>query len=81
MEKTNMAYENARWRCDVGARDVMCNSCVHYHGFAKCDAFPDRIPADLVRRHEHDTPYPGDNGIRYEKGENPITRGEFEKKE
>lgn len=61
-----MAYESERWRGDPGARDVMCNHCVHYHGFAKCDAFPDGIPRDLIRRKEHDTPFPGDNGIRFE---------------
>ncbi|MEE0264137.1 MAG: hypothetical protein UD936_00770 [Acutalibacteraceae bacterium] len=30
-----------------------------------CDAFPDGIPRELMLRGEHDTPFPGDNGIRY----------------
>lgn len=46
--------------------DVMCNSCKHYLGFAKCKAYPDQIPGDLIRRREHNTPYPGDQGYRYE---------------
>lgn len=61
-----MAYESERWRCDPGATGIMCNDCIHYHGFAKCDAFPDGIPHDLIYREEHDTPFPGDKGIRYE---------------
>ena len=69
-----MAYEDVRWRCDVGAIAVMCNSCVHNRGAGKCDAFPNGIPRELILRNEHDTPYPGDSGIRYKKGENLITR-------
>ena len=61
-----MAYDSKRWRCDPGARAGFCNNCVHYHGFLKCDAFPDRIPTELIYRDEHDTPFPGDNGIRFE---------------
>ena len=61
-----MAYESERWRCDPGAEDIMCNHCKHYRLFAKCDAFPERIPRELIHRREHDTPYPGDNGIRFE---------------
>jgi hypothetical protein len=60
-----MAYESERWRCDPGAIDVMCNSCIYNHRNLTCDAFPDGIPRDLIIRGEHDTPFPGDNGIRY----------------
>lgn len=27
----------------TGVVRVPCNECAHYHGFAKCDAFPDGI--------------------------------------
>lgn len=69
-----MAYESERWWCDPGAKGVMCNTCVHYLGFAKCEAFPERIPRALLDREEHDTPFPGDNGFRYEKGDNPLRK-------
>jgi hypothetical protein len=47
---------------------VQCNDCVHLkRGTATCDAFPDRIPDDiLLGRHDHTEPYPGDHGIRFE---------------
>lgn len=61
-----MAYESERWRCDPGAYGIMCNECKHNHRDFTCDAFPKGIPRDIVRRKEHDTPYPGDNGIRFE---------------
>lgn len=61
-----MAYESARWRDDPKARGVMCNECVHYHRDATCDAFPKRIPRELLDRGEHDTPFDGDGGIRFE---------------
>lgn len=69
-----MAYESERWRCDVGAEAAICNSCRHYTGAGKCAAFPDGIPKELIVRREHDTPFPGDNGIRYEKGANLLTK-------
>lgn len=28
---------------------VPCNDCIHYRGFAKCDAFPDGISAEHIR--------------------------------
>lgn len=48
---------------------VMCNDCVHYHKDVTCDAFPDGIPREIIIRGEHDTPFPGDNGIRFEPGQ------------
>lgn len=62
-----MAFESERWRCDVGAKLVMCSTCIHRNGIEPtCKAFPNGIPRNLIIRGEHDTPYPGDNGIRYE---------------
>lgn len=48
-----------------GARSVMCNVCAYYHNDFTCDAYPDEIPAELVKRGEHDTPFPGDRGYRF----------------
>lgn len=49
---------------------VMCNTCVHRQAYKMrgtgCAAYPDGIPPELIRRGEHDTPYPGDHGIRYQ---------------
>ena len=48
----------------------LCNTCVHYRRKEKgikCDAFPEGIPYDILfNKHDHHTPYPGDNGILYE---------------
>ncbi|MEE0929453.1 MAG: hypothetical protein UIM53_00475 [Acutalibacteraceae bacterium] len=60
-----MAYESERWRCDPGAEELMCNSCIYNHRDLTCDAFPKGIPIELINREEHDTSFPGDNGIRY----------------
>ena len=33
-----------------------------------CTAFPDGIPIEILEsRHDHHKPFPGDQGIRYEK--------------
>lgn len=62
-----MAYESKRWRDDPCAKLVMCSTCIHRKKEGvSCKAFPSGIPRELMLRGEHDTPYPGDNGIRYE---------------
>ena len=61
-----MAYEGERWRSDPGACSVMCNECAHYHWDSTCDAFPKGIPSEILYRGEHDTPFEGDGGIRFE---------------
>jgi hypothetical protein len=47
---------------------VQCATCKHLLvGTDTCQAFPERIPSDIVfGRHDHRDPYPGDGGIRYE---------------
>lgn len=60
-----MAYEDRRWRCDVGGRILKCGLCAHYLGFAKCKAFPDGIPRQLLASENHESPYPGDHGYRF----------------
>lgn len=46
-----------------------CASCRHKHsGKATCDAFEVEIPMTiLLGENDHREPYPGDNGIQYEK--------------
>jgi hypothetical protein len=46
-----------------------CNECKHFalSGKIRCTAFPDGIPNEILDNiHDHKTPYPGDNGIRFE---------------
>jgi len=53
-----------------------CLSCRHYHGFQKCDAYPERIPDKILAwKHDHREPYPGDHGIRYEPIKEEPKRG------
>ena len=49
-----------------GFRGIVCNHCRHNHWDYTCDAFPKGIPKGILDREEHDTPYPGDKGIRFE---------------
>ena len=45
-----------------------CIDCKHKLKGKGCKAFPLEIPQDiLLNRHDHQKPYPGDHGIRYEK--------------
>ena len=44
-----------------------CQVCKHYLGGGYCEAFMERVPHAILRgKHDHRTPYPGDNGIRFE---------------
>ena len=45
-----------------------CNSCIHRVEYSsKCAAFPKGIPDEiLLGDFDHQNPYPGDNGIRFE---------------
>lgn len=46
-----------------------CVACRHYQGALVCEAFPDRIPEEILSGdHDHAEPYPGDNGIRFSPG-------------
>lgn len=37
-------YSDRRWWEAPKAFDSACNSCTRYHGYAKCDTYPDGIP-------------------------------------
>lgn len=44
-----------------------CGLCRHLRANQTCVAFPRGIPREIWDgKHKHKTPYPGDNGIRYE---------------
>ena len=43
-----------------------CITCVHYRGALTCDAFPKRIPQEILSGlFDHRLPYPNDRGIRF----------------
>ncbi len=52
-------------------RHPQCNFCIHLDNEEqevwRCKAFPKEIPDDIVDAfHDHQEPFPGDNGIRFE---------------
>lgn len=61
-----MAYEARRWREPPSVIQCVCNFCKHNNWNFTCKAFPNGMPDELIDRNEHDTPFPGDNGIRFE---------------
>jgi len=64
---------------------IMCNWCKHIHLNKKynvpkgsCDAFPDGIPEDIRNSEfDHRQPHEGDDGIQFEKQENPDSYPSF----
>lgn len=61
----------------------VCLECKHRHPTPEagapmtCDAFPDGIPEEIIYEGEnHDEPYPGDHGIRFELSEAAKQRRE-----
>lgn len=51
----------------------VCSHCVHLDSTRenrrRCDAYPDGIPAAIWDgKNDHARPFPGDNGIRFERG-------------
>ena len=55
------------WANETFGGPVRCTSCANYIDVRECKAF-EYIPAEILcGDHDHTTPYPGDNGILYEK--------------
>ena len=56
-------------------RIIYCYECKNFYGKIKgmdkvsCKAFPDGIPLEIIEGKSHKKPYPGDNGIQFEKKE------------
>jgi hypothetical protein len=67
--ETPKPYSHPRWWDDPKPKDIQCNFCKHSLGRGKCEAFKDGIPRALKTVEiTHDKPYPGDNGILFERG-------------
>lgn len=48
------------------AKNVRCNSCRHYRGFAKCAAFPDGIPCTHIGAVDENPSIFCANGFQYQ---------------
>lgn len=45
----------------------ICFGCKHFRDMWTCDAFPDRIPQEIIEsEHDHRTPFKGDHGIQFD---------------
>lgn len=53
----------------VMIEEGICHECRHRLSPLTCRAFPERIPAEILRgKFDHRKPYPGDGDIRFERG-------------
>jgi hypothetical protein len=63
----------------LGYYSPVCNFCTRRNGLWSCEAFPDVIPDDIwFGRHDHETPFPGDNGVLFKKQEGPRPEKKIE---
>lgn len=55
-------------QADVSTKEtfIPCNYCSHYHGFAKCDAYPDQIPNKVINSLKEDEAFQCSAEICYE---------------
>ena len=58
-----------RLSMNPGVKSVRCNDCVHYQGYARCDAFPDGIAGEHIAKVENDPSVWCSDGIRFERVE------------
>jgi hypothetical protein len=50
-----------------GEITAICSRCRHYHGNSSCEAYPHKIPAEILLGYvSHTRPYKGDQGIQFE---------------
>jgi hypothetical protein len=57
---------------------TLCRSCARNRNDGTCDAFPSRIPAEIiVLGGDHTVPFPGDRGIRYQMKDSDKAESEF----
>lgn len=51
---------------------AICSKCRHYHGGSKCEAYPDKIPTEILLGYvSHTKPYRNDHGIQFEPIDGP----------
>lgn len=46
----NKAYSDRRWSDVPKAFTSECSKCIHDHGYAKCDKYPDGIPKEILNQ-------------------------------
>lgn len=65
MAKQPLVIDDSDWFRP--AFSAICTFCAHYNrGTFTCKAFPKDIPAEIWEgRHDHKTPFTGDNGIQF----------------
>lgn len=50
-----------------GQTSAICRKCSHYRGNSKCEAFPEKIPTEILLGYvSHLRPYRDDKGIQFE---------------
>ncbi len=74
MEERIKRYDELSSRDQFGARmanfsvvHVLCNDCIHYRLFGKCDAFPDRIPSKHIDAVMADPEIPCGNNLSFKR--------------
>ena len=72
-------FSGPRWWWSGYGLVPQCFDCKHFKGLIqnqkRCSAFPDGIPDEIFKNSiQHNQPYPGDNGIRFEKYISPFEK-------
>ncbi len=60
-------YSDPRWHEAYLPHFPKCNYCINYLGFAKCNAFPEKIPKEMRKKNDAATEkFICNNGYSYE---------------